>query len=235
MESRTRATLLESLRDGSDPMAWDEFFDLYWPLIFGFARRAGCNDHTAEEIVQDVMLVVFQQRGNFCYDPARGRFRDWLGKVAMNKLAERRRSPSERVRGRGGESSPIESEPAADNIPADAAWEAAFEEGLLLALLHVVRQQVRPRTYQAFELFVLQELPGGKVAELTAMSRNAVYQARKTVMERLVQLGAPYRDQGHITRQIKQALQSSPGARVERLLGGWLEKTMRSTTGAGGR
>ena len=216
-------------------MAWDEFFDLYWPLIFGFARRAGCKDHTAEEIVQDVMLVVFQQRDNFRYDPARGRFRDWLGKVARNKLAERRRSPSERIRGRGGESGPVEPDPATVDIPTDAAWEAAFEEGLLLALLHVVRQQVRPRTYQAFELFVLNDLPGGEVAELTGMSRNAVYQARKTVTERLVQLGAPYRDQGHLTQQIKQALQSSPDARVERLLGGWLEKTMRSTAGVGGR
>ena len=58
----TRATLLERLVDGHDAMAWDEFFRRYWPLVFYFARRRGCSDHTAEEVVQEVMLKVFRQR-----------------------------------------------------------------------------------------------------------------------------------------------------------------------------
>ena len=81
MSSTTRPTLLKRLGDGADPLAWDEFFDRYWRLIYAFARRRGCSDHTAEEVVQEVMLAVFQQQDVFSYDPARGRFRDWLGAV----------------------------------------------------------------------------------------------------------------------------------------------------------
>ena len=77
MTSCTRATLLERIGDGADALAWDEFFARYWPTIYGFARHRGCAEHTAEEIVQDVMLKVFQQRDVYQYDPARGRFRDW--------------------------------------------------------------------------------------------------------------------------------------------------------------
>ena len=98
MVSSTRATLLERLRDGANVLAWDEFFSRYWPTIYSFARYRGCSEHTAEEIVQDVMLKVFQQRDVYQYDPARGRFRDWLGTVVRNQVAEHRRRPGNRLR-----------------------------------------------------------------------------------------------------------------------------------------
>ena len=94
--TNTQATLLERLRDGADALAWDEFFARYWPTIYGFSRHRGCSQHTAEEIVQDVMLKVFQQRDVYQYDPARGRFRDWLGTVVRNKIAEHHRRPGRR-------------------------------------------------------------------------------------------------------------------------------------------
>ena len=96
----TQATLLENLRDGSDPSAWEEFFARYWPLIYGSARRRGCSEHTAEEVVQEVMLKVFRHRDVFRYDPQRGRFRDWLGKLVRNQLAEHRRRPAQRAKTR---------------------------------------------------------------------------------------------------------------------------------------
>ncbi len=95
MDSNTRPTLLQSLRDGVDPQAWEEFFVRYWPVIYGYAKHGGCSDHTAEDIVQEVLATVFQQRGVFRYDPQRGRFRSWLGKVVRNKIAEHRRRPAQ--------------------------------------------------------------------------------------------------------------------------------------------
>ena len=106
MTTSTRATLLERLRDGADALAWDEFFARYWPTIYGFARHRGCSQHTAEEIVQDVMLKVFQQRDVYRYNPSRGRFRDWLHTVVRNQVAEHRRRPANRVRGVGGGAAP---------------------------------------------------------------------------------------------------------------------------------
>jgi RNA polymerase sigma factor (sigma-70 family) len=213
-DSQTRATLLERVQNGADRIAWDAFFARYWPLVFTAARRRGCSEHTAEEIVQEVMLAVFEKKAVFCYDPARGRFRDWLGAVVRNKVAERRRKPGDQARARGGDGQ--NPEPAASDGGPDAAWEAAFEQATLAFLLDVIRRETSPRAYQAFELFTLGRLSGAEVARITGLSRNAVYQAQKKVLRRLRELGATYRDHGPPDDCLRAAIESRPSAAVER-------------------
>ncbi len=226
--SDTRPTLLERLRQASDPVAWDEFFDRYGRVIYALARHRGCSEHTAEEIIQDVMLALFERRDVFRYDSDRGRFRDWLAAVVRNKVAEHRRRPAQRARPQGGDGNSTLTEPEDSQTPPDAACEAAFERGLLAALLDVIRREINPRTYQAFELFTLHELSGAQVARITGLSRNAVYQARKKVFQRLDELGAAYRREGRLDRRVKQALESLPGAAAERSLTARVARTMRS-------
>lgn len=228
MTTSTRATLLERLRDGADALAWDEFFARYWPTIYGFARHRGCSEHTAEEIVQEVMLKVFEHRDVYQYDPARGRFRDWLGTVVRNQVAEHRRRPANRLRAAGGDSNVGLLEQAADPQDHDAEWQSAFEDSLLLTLLDAVRRETNARTYLAFELVNLDGLSGGEVARLTGLSRNAVYKAGKRVIQRLAELGAPYRDDGRLTQRIQQAIAQRPPAAVERSLTVRIQKTMCS-------
>ena len=228
MATSTRATLLERIGDGANALAWDEFFGHYWPTIYGFARHRGCSEHTAEEIVQEVMLAVFQHRDVYQYDPARGRFRDWLGTVARNKVAEHRRRRANRLRGAGGDSDHGVPDHSADEQGPDAAWEAAFESGLLVALLDVVRRQTSARVYLAFELVTLEDMSGDEAGRLTGLTRNAVYKANKRVLQRLVDLGAPYREQGRLAERIKRAIDERPPAAVERSLTAQIQKTMCS-------
>jgi len=227
MNSTTQATLLERLRDGDAVMAWEEFFQRYGRLIYAAARSRGCREHTAEEIVQEVMLTAFQQRDVFRYDPRRGRFRDWLRSVVRHAVAEHRRAPSQRVRARGGDGQDRFPEPCDDAAP-DQVWEAAFEESLLAALLDVVRREVAPETYQAFELLTLKELSGRQVARITGLSRNAVYLARRRVLQRLRELGAGYGEEGQLDGRVRQALRSLPDGAVERSLASRVGESMRS-------
>jgi RNA polymerase sigma-70 factor (ECF subfamily) len=228
MVTSTRATLLERLRDGVDVLAWDEFFAHYWPTIYRFARHRGCSEHTAEEIVQDVMLAIFQHRDVYQYDPARGRFRNWLGSVVRNKVAEHRRRPANRLRATGGEADRGALDRAADQQAPDAAWEAAFEDSLLLTLLDAVRRESSARVYLAFELVSLEGLSGGEASRLTGLSRNAVYKANQRVLQRLTDLGAPYREEGRLADQIKRAMEQHPPAAVERSVTMRVQQTMYS-------
>ncbi len=228
MSSTTSASLLERLHDGADPLAWDDFFARYWATIYAFARQRGCSHHTAEEVVQDVMLSVFEHRDVFRYDPSHGRFRDWLGTLARNRIVTCRRRASERVRAAGGDAGADLPEPAATEAGPDAAWEAVFEQFLLMAMLDVVRREMKPAVYLAFELLALRDLPCAIVARATGLSRHAVYRSRKRVLKRLRQLAGTYRDDGQLEQCVRQALRSLPDAALQRSLTTRIEKTMGS-------
>jgi len=232
MAQNTRVTLLNRLRDATDTMAWNEFFGCYWPVVFSYARHRGCSEHTAQEIVQDVMLAVFEKRDVFHYDPTRGRFRNWLHRVVNNRVAQRRRRPMERVRAQGGEPSDALIEQADDSLEPDAAWDASFDRAVLAAMIQVLRRETNPRDFVAFELTALHDRSPKDVARVTGMSRNMVYKARRKVLERLRQLAGDYADEGRLCRRVREALESLPAPTIERSITGQIA---RSQVGIGRR
>lgn len=227
MSQLTRPTLLNRLRDGADTMAWNDFFTSYWPVVFSYARHRGCSEHTAQEVVQDVMLTVFEKRDAFQYDPAKGRFRNWLHRVVNNRVAQRRRRPTEKVRARGGDTGDALEECADRNDTPDAVWDKSFDLAVLAAMVHVVRREMNPRDFVAFELAVLHDRAPGDVARLTGMSRNMVYKARRKVLARLRELAGDYDDEGHLCRLVREALKSLPDASVQRSLTAQVSKSMQ--------
>ena len=84
------------------------------------------------------------------------------------------------------------------------------------------------RVYLAFELVALEGLSGGEAGRLTGLSRNAVYKANQRVLQRLKDLGAPYREEGRLGEQIKQALEARPPAAVQRSVSVRIQQTMYS-------
>ena len=148
--------------------------------------------------------------------------------MVRNKVIARRRNPDERCRARGGENGLPEPEASAD--APDVLWEAAFQQAMLAFLLDIVRAEVHPRTYQAFEIFTLGERSAAEAARLTGLSRNAVYQARKNVLRRLRQLGALYGSNGPPDEMVRSAMHARPAAMVERSLITRLERVKTPAT-----
>jgi RNA polymerase sigma-70 factor (ECF subfamily) len=214
-------------------MAWDSFFQRYWPVVYAYARHRGCSEHTSEEIVQDVMLTVFKQRDVFRYDPCRGRFRDWLHRVTSNRIAQRRRRPAERVRAHG-DSCPV-TEPFSPALEPDVAWETAFEHTLLSALVDIVRHEFNPRDFVAFELTALGDLSPAHVARLLRVTRNMVYKARRRIVARLQQLAGDYIEEGQLCERIRQAIAALPDERVERAVTSVVQTIRQSKDVADGK
>jgi hypothetical protein len=48
----TRESLLSRLKDWKDSESWQDFFDTYWKVIYGIARKAGLSDAEAQDIVR---------------------------------------------------------------------------------------------------------------------------------------------------------------------------------------
>jgi RNA polymerase sigma-70 factor (ECF subfamily) len=197
-------------------------------MIYAFARRRGCSEHTAEEIVQEVMLKVFRNRDIFQYDPARGRFRDWLGTLVRNQVAEYFRRPAQRIKPRGGGGNGSDRQPSAPTPTPEETWESLFESSLLLALLDVVRCEINPREYLAFELFSLRQMKAAEVARVTGVTRNVVYKTHRKVLKRLRELAGTYRDDGQLHQHMREALQAQPSPLVQRSLTQRIEATQQN-------
>src|SRR2546422_791908 len=93
----TRATLLQRLRNWQDQSSWQEFFDTYWRLIYGVARKAGMTEVEAQDVVQETMVSVAQHMPTFKYNPAIGSFKTWLLNMTRWRIVDqmRKRQPSQ--------------------------------------------------------------------------------------------------------------------------------------------
>jgi RNA polymerase sigma-70 factor (ECF subfamily) len=54
----TRASLIARLSDAEDAEAWQEFVEIYLPLLYRLARRKGVQHADAEELSQEVLMSV---------------------------------------------------------------------------------------------------------------------------------------------------------------------------------
>ena len=89
----TRRSLVERLVNLEDRRRWQEFFERYWKLIYGVARRAGLSDAEAQDVVQETVITVAKNISK--YERTAGSFQNWLLHITRWRIADqfRKRAP----------------------------------------------------------------------------------------------------------------------------------------------
>lgn len=174
-ELPTRASLLDRLRDHEDDRSWREFFERYWRLIYRTALSEGLNDAEAQDVVQEVVLQVSRQIGDFRYDPSKS-FKGWLLRTTHWKVVDqfrrRGRVPSQReTAGRFNDA--FHDEPLPPEL--ESYWDAEWEASLWRAALAWLKHQVTDEQFQIFDLHVLKERPVLEVARALGVAPATVY------------------------------------------------------------
>ena len=166
----TSKTLLDKIASG-DEISWDEFYLKYAPIVKALAKFKGLDANAADDVCQQVMLQFFKQSKTFKFDPNIAKFRTYFGRIVNSKLCSYFRKARE-----------MSSEDL-DLIPVDAETEKLFMDEWRKAVLkeaeQELKQRVSPETFQAYELYAVQNRPVKKVAEYLDCSENQVYQAKK--------------------------------------------------------
>jgi RNA polymerase sigma-70 factor (ECF subfamily) len=86
--------LLAAIAERQDHIAFAKLFDGFAPRLEAYLRRLGAEQALAEDLTQEVMLVLWQQAG--MYDPTRATASTWIFTIARNRFIDSiRRRPSD--------------------------------------------------------------------------------------------------------------------------------------------
>jgi RNA polymerase sigma-70 factor, ECF subfamily len=89
------AALIERIRNGDRP-AFMTFYDRFAPLLFSVAVRVLGDRKEAEDVLQEVMLLIWNKAGE--YDAQLGSLSSWAVALTRNKALDRLRSRTRRLR-----------------------------------------------------------------------------------------------------------------------------------------
>lgn len=181
--------LLNRLKNWQDQLSWQEFFETYWKLIYGVARKAALTDAEAQDVVQETMVSVAKHMPTFRYDPAIGSFKAWLLNMTRWRIIDqvRKRGPLAKHRPWSGDTATgtatVEKvvDPASPAL--DELWDAEWERNLLDAAISKTKRRLDPQKYQIFDFYVNKDWPPEKVAARFGVSVDQVYLAKHRVTE----------------------------------------------------
>lgn len=176
----TRASLLARLKDWDDSRSWSDFFETYWRLIYGRARKAELTDQEAQEVVQESVIAVAKRMREFKYDPAVASFKTWLFQIVSRRIADqyrkrRRAGPTLEPTAEAEDESAVPLGAGAAAAQPDAMWDREWEENLVAAAVERVKRQVKPEHFQVYDYHVLQGHSVTQTARHLQTNAAAVY------------------------------------------------------------
>ncbi len=182
----TRPSLLIRIRDAQDREAWEQFVEIYAPLIFGFARKRGLQNADAADLTQEVLQSVARSIRRLDYDRRRGTFRGWLLTVTRNALRKHQASRNREPQGSGGSGLlKLLQEHPEDNDGDAMLWKAEHERCLFRWAAERVRCDFRPSTWEVFWEIAVKGRSTRDVADEVGLSLGAAYTAKSRVITRL--------------------------------------------------
>jgi RNA polymerase sigma-70 factor (ECF subfamily) len=181
----TSSTLLARLRDRGDESAWRGFVTLYGPIVFRLARRCGLDRESADALVQAFCVRVVEAAPRLVYDRRRGRFRDWVRRVALNEIRRLKRGDAARARAveRYRRRAVRASEDPRERVA--RWWEQAESKRVLRLALERLRSETAPEKFAVFYLLAMRGLPLGEVASFYGISKCYASVIRHRLLRRL--------------------------------------------------
>lgn len=190
----TRPELLKRLRralaipgqDWTDDenVVWAQFQKRYERAVFAIGRRRRLSLADCDVLVTEVFTDAHKYLRDFEYNPERGRFRQWLGKVVRSKIATLRRSQHRYRRDVRLPSSAIV-DPRTPEPRQPLQEQEAVDR--LLRFVFRLRQELGDRDSLLVDLVWLQKLPIAEAAKRLKIppptARKALERARKLLMQ----------------------------------------------------
>ncbi|MCC9600304.1 sigma-70 family RNA polymerase sigma factor [Stieleria sp. JC731] len=188
MEVTSKSLLVRLQSQSVDDRSWQRLIDLYRPLILSWLRKSMLQNQDAEDLTQEILLVVVRKVGDFVHPGHQGAFRGWLKTITLNKMRSFWRSRNYRPKATGSSQflDMIEElEDPGSNL--SRLWNEEHDQYVLERLLELMEDEFEEKTLQAFRRTALVSEPAKEVALSLGMSVGAVYVAKSAVLRRIRQ------------------------------------------------
>ncbi len=181
--TETSLSLLDRLSDNSDSQSWQRLAELYSPLLRQWLRRYDVQDSDADDLIQDVLLVVARELPEFRHNRRRGAFRSWLRKILANRLQNFWRARKHRPVATGHSHFAEQLGQLQDDESGfSRIWDEEHDRYVMAHLLKRSEDKFAPATWDAFRKLMIDGAPAEQVAEDLGISKNAVYIAKSRVL-----------------------------------------------------
>lgn len=192
---RTRSSLLLRLGDARDDEAWRSFDETYRELIERYCRSRGLRAADADDVRQVVLMSLARAFKGFRYQPGRGRFHSYLGRVVDNAI--RRMRVADRRAPELLDDALLARLARAEDADVDEAWECEWVGHHLRLAMRTVRASFEPRSMAMFDR-ILAGSGTEAVAEEFGVSPQAVHKVKQRIRRRLAdQVALQIREEGH--------------------------------------
>jgi len=182
----TRPTLIRGLQISKEK-SWDQFYDLYAPLIVNFAKKRGCTSTQAEDILQETVLAVMRVIPNFDLQNKTGKFRSLLFKITESKVIDAYRRTKREILFYDPEIiKKYQGAEIVDDTHSRQIWDNTWESFLLSEAMKIVIGKVQPLTYKCFDLTFIKGEKIKNVAVDLGVSPNLVAQHKHKVYNLII-------------------------------------------------
>ena len=188
VEFTTSSTLLGQVKDVENQTSWDQFYDLYHPLIIAFCKQKGCREEMAYDVLQECMVTLVRVMPDFDYNRARGNFRSFLLKIVERRISDafRREKLLQKTCPNAKTDFFNQLEDPKATV-SEREWDKLWDYHMLKIALEKVRNKINFVTFQSFRLYVLEKKDPAIVANDLKLNKNTVFQHKNRVTKLLQQ------------------------------------------------
>lgn len=184
MANTTRASLVLRLRDHTDAEAWEQFVDIYGPLVYRYGRQHALQDADAADLAQDVLREISKSIVGFEYKPELGRFRSWLFLITRRTLGKRFRA-QHRVPVVTGDTKFLKRLGEQPDDQENEHWNREYRMRVFQWSCDQISAEFAETTWQAFWRTAVQGQKPAEVADALQLKLGSVYVAKNRVLRRL--------------------------------------------------
>lgn len=185
----TSLSLLDRARRGDD-VSWQTLAEFYFPLLRRWLARHGVQAADADDLVQEVLVVVARELPKFEHNGRLGAFRAWLKTILIFRLRDFWRSRKYRPAATGDSDFLRSLEELEDpRSELSRLWDREHDGQIVRLLANRVGNRFSDSTRAAFNRQVFDEASPEEVAQELGLSLNAVVIAKCRVLKALRQEG----------------------------------------------